>query len=124
MFREDVISHKVHLIRKSPYDNGKTVNVLLTEFSHDGYDFKHYILIYKNTFLNKKYVSLETGKSYRARTIFCKECFSHFRTENALQTHSKVCKSRENQIKVFPEKGQTLKYTDNCNNCKRIFIGY
>ena len=65
-----------------------------------------------------------TGKSYRARTIFCEECFSHFRTENAFQTHSKVCKSRENQIKIFSEKGQTLKYTDNCNNFKRIFIGY
>ena len=39
VFREDSISGKIHLIRSSPLDDGKNINVLLIDF--EGGEFDH-----------------------------------------------------------------------------------
>ena len=59
-----------------------------------------------------------------SNTIFCNRCFSHFRTENSLAMHSKLCNTGENVIRVFPNKGETLSYTEHQYNYKRIYTGY
>ena len=38
VFREDIISNKVYLIRSSPFNNGKIINMLLGEFEIDKKD--------------------------------------------------------------------------------------
>ena len=54
VFKEDIISHQLQLVRKSSFNDGKVVNVLLVEYEYLGQDFSHYVLIYKHTFLKKK----------------------------------------------------------------------
>ena len=53
VFREDTLTGNVHIVRKSSYTDGVNVNVLYTEFEIDGVEMKHYILIFKDTFLTK-----------------------------------------------------------------------
>ena len=53
VFREDMLTGNVHIVRKSSYTDGVNVNVLYTEFEIDGVEMKHYILIFKDTFLKK-----------------------------------------------------------------------
>ena len=50
VFREDMLTGKVYLVRKSSYTDGTSVNVLYTEFEINGVEMKHYILIFKDTF--------------------------------------------------------------------------
>ena len=54
VFKEDIISHQLQLVRKSSFNDGKVVNVLLVEYEYLGQDFSHYVLIYKHSFLKKK----------------------------------------------------------------------
>ena len=75
-------------------------------------------------FLKKKYVNPATMTASTSKTIFCNRCFSHFRTENSLAMHSKLCNTGENVIRVFPNKGETLSYTEHQYNYKRIYTGY
>ena len=124
VFREDMLTGNVHIVRKSSYTDGVNVNVLYTEFEIDGVEMKHYILIFKDTFLKKKYVNPATMKVSTSNTIFCNRCFSHFRTENSLAMHSKLCNTGESVIRVFPNKGETLSYSEHQYNYRRIYTGY
>ena len=45
VFREDPIPKKIHLVRSSSYDDGKIINVLLTEFEDEESEYVHYVLI-------------------------------------------------------------------------------
>ena len=91
VFREDLISKKLSLIRSSPYDDGKIINVLLTEFTINNEDYGHYVLIESMSFLKKRYTNSISGKLSYANSLFCKICFEHFRSENTLETHEKIC---------------------------------
>ena len=48
-----MLTGNVHIVRKSSYTDGVNVNVLYTEFEIDGVEMKHYILIFKDTFLKR-----------------------------------------------------------------------
>ena len=53
VFREDPITKKLQLIRKSVFEDGKIINVLLTEFEHENSSYLHYILIGNCSFFKK-----------------------------------------------------------------------
>ena len=57
VFLEDLLLRKLFLIRASPYNDGKFINVLLTEFTVGDKDYWHYVLIKNTTFFKKRYVS-------------------------------------------------------------------
>ena len=58
-----------------------------------------------------------------ANTRFCFTCFEHFRSENMLELHNKIC-GKQTHLKVFPKEEETL-YFKNREVCfKRIFVGY
>ena len=57
VFREDMMTKKLFLVRSSSYKDGKLINVLLTEFEVDKIQYSHYVLIDKLSFLRKKYKS-------------------------------------------------------------------
>ena len=124
VFREDLISHKVQLIRKSTFTTGKVVNDLLTDFELDGSEYTHYILIHKHSFFKKKYVNPDTGETSRSSSIFCSVCFAHFRSSKSLETHSLICNTKPSQIRLFPTHGEKLSYSEHQYNYKRIFTGY
>ena len=94
VFREDLISKQLQLIRKSTFSDGKVINVLLVGYQYQNQDFHHYILIYKNSFLKKKYINHRTGKTSFANNIFCNVCFTHFTSEYSLRVHSKICDTK------------------------------
>ena len=71
VFKEDAISHQIQLIRRSPYRDGKTVNLLMIEFQHAGKEIAHFILVYKSSLLKKRYVNPQTKKISLSNTIFC-----------------------------------------------------
>ena len=119
-----MLTGKVYLVRKSSHTDGTSVNVLYTEFEINGVEMKHYILIFKDTFLKKKYVNPVTSSESRSNTIFCNTCFTHFRAENSLAIHKKLCNTGGNIIRVFPKEGETLSYTEHQYNYKRIYTGY
>ena len=78
VFKENIISRQLQLVRRSSFNGGKVVNVLLVEYEHLGQDFSHYGLIYKHSFLRKKYVNPASGKISFANDIFSTMCFVHF----------------------------------------------
>ena len=82
--------------------------MLLVEYQYQNQDFYHYILIYKNSFLKKKYVNHRTGKTSFANNIFCNVCFTHFTSESSLKVHSKICNTKTRQLKLFPKEGEAL----------------
>ncbi len=102
VFREDLISKQLQLIRKSTFSDGKVINVLLVGYQYQNQDFHHYILIYKNSFLKKKYINHRTGKTSFANNIFCNVCFTHFTSHSSLRVHSNICNTKIKQLKVFP----------------------
>ena len=123
VFREDLLSKKLFLIRSSPYDDGKIINVLLTEFTVNDKDYGHYVLIESMSFLRKRYTNPNNGKLSYANSLFCKMCFEHFRSENTLETHEKIC-GKKSHTKVFPSSDKSIHYTNHEYNFKRIFTGY
>ena len=123
VFREDLLTKKLSLIRSSPYDDGKIINVLLTEFMANDEDYGHYVLIENMSFLRKRYTNHITGKLTYANSLFCKLCFEHFRSENTLETHEKIC-GKKSHKKVFPSSEKSIHYTNHEYNFKRIFTGY
>ena len=50
VFRENLSSNTIHLIRKSSFEDGKVVNLLLVDLIDDENTFTHYILIEGHTF--------------------------------------------------------------------------
>ena len=122
VFREDIISKKLFLIRSSSYSDGKLINVLLTEFELDGIDYFHYVLIEKLSFLRKRYTNKSGNMSY-SNAIFCMKCFDHFRSQNVLDNHQKVC-GTSSHVKVFPTGEKNIHYNNHEYNFKRIFTGY
>ena len=124
VFKEDIISRQKQLVRNNYFNDGKAVNVLLVEYEHLGRDYSHYVLIYKHSFLRKRYVNPESGKISFANNIFCTTCFAHFTSKNSLETHSKLCNTNIHQIKVFPNEIEVLSFKDYQFNYKRIFTGY
>lgn len=91
VFREDLSSHKLFLIRSSPFNEGKVINVLLTEFTFENKDYAHYILIESTSFLRKRYISANNSKMSYANTLFCAKCFEHFRSTKLLESHEQIC---------------------------------
>ncbi len=69
VFREHPLTHKICLIRKSSYNDGKIINVLLVELEHDGKDFFHYVLIENTSFKKNVKPILKMGK-YLQLTLF------------------------------------------------------
>ena len=124
VFREDLLTGKVQLIRSSPFSDGKVINVLLVEFVHNNTECNHYILIEKNTFFKKRYFNAATRKYSYANTIFCDICFEHFRSDNLLDIHKQVCGKEDEYIKCFPKKGESLHFKNHEFAFKRIFTGY
>ena len=53
VFREDMLTQKLFLIRSSPYKDGKIINVLLTEFTVASIEYCHYVLVENTSFLKK-----------------------------------------------------------------------
>ena len=53
VYRDDPITKKIQLIRKSAFADGNTINLLLTEFEHENSSYLHYILIDNYSFLRK-----------------------------------------------------------------------
>ena len=50
VFREDLSSQTVHLIRKSKFKDGKMINVLLVDLEYRNSIISHYVLIDSNSF--------------------------------------------------------------------------
>ena len=123
VFRENPINHKLHLIRKSTFENGRIVNVLLVEFQQGENDYLHYILIDRPTFFKKRYVNPLCGSVSSANTIFCDSCFEHFRSATVLEKHKNIC-GTHTHVKVFPKEDETLHFKNHEFNYKRIFTGY
>ncbi len=123
IFREDLSSHKLFLIRASPFNEGKIINILLTEFTIDDNDYNHYVLIESTSFLKKRYINTNNGNISYANTLFCKICFEHFRSKNLLESHEEIC-CKKTHKKVFPSEGKTIHYNSHEFNFKRIFTGY
>jgi hypothetical protein len=123
VFREEPISKKLHLIRSSSYDDGKVINVLLTEFEDEESEYSHYVLIDGKSFFRKRYISSKNAAISYAHTIFCSKCFEHFRSKTQLESHEKVC-GKTDHIRVFPNDGERIEYKNYEFNFKRIFTGY
>ena len=123
VFREDPLTNKVCLIRKSSYNDGKIVNVLLVEFEHHGKDFLHYVLIESTSFFKKRYINRENGKMSTANTLFCTNCFEHFRSKNMLEQHMNIC-GKQSHLRVFPKGDETIHFKSHEYGFKRIFTGY
>ena len=70
VFREHPLTHKICLIRKSSYNDGKIINVLLVEFEHDGKDFFHYVLIENTSFFLKNVTPIFKMGKYLQLTLF------------------------------------------------------
>ena len=122
VFMEDRESKKLFLIRSSSFEDGKIINVLLVEFNIDQKEYCHYLLIEKTSFFKKRYISSRGNVSY-SRTVYCQICFTHFRSENQLKNHEKIC-GKQTHVKVFPSPEQSISYTNHEYNFKRIFTGY
>ena len=122
VFMEDRASKKLFLVRSSSYEEGKIINVLLVEFNIDQGEYSHYVLIEKSTFFKKRYISSRGTVSY-SKTVYCQSCFTHFRSENQLKTHEKIC-GKQTHTKVFPSSEKSICYTNHEYNFKRIFTGY
>ena len=123
VFREDPMSNKVYLVRSSPFDDGKIINVLLIEFEEGENDYLHYILIESTSFLKKRYINSENGKMSYGNSVFCSRCFEHFRSKKLLEGHEEVC-GKADHIKVFPKEDETIEYVNHEYNFKRIYTGY
>ena len=100
VFMEDRESKKLFLVRSSSYEDGKIINVLLVEFNIDQKEYSHYVLIEKTSFFKKRYISSRGNVSY-SKTVYCQICFTHFRSENQLKIHEKIC-GKQTHVKVFP----------------------
>ena len=123
VFREDLLSGKLFLIRSSPFTDGKIINVLLTEFTIDDNDYSHYVLIEKTSFFKKRYISSINSNISYANALFCKMCYEHFRSKTLLESHEEICGKRTH-TKIFPNGEKTIHYSNHEFNFKRIFTGY
>ena len=123
VFREDISSKQLQLIRHSSFNDGKIINVLLVEIEHAGVEYSHFVLIYKKSFLKKVYLSNINEYGNYANTLFCDLCFARFRSEKMLSSHSDIC-GKDTHKKVFPDPKETLYFKKYEYKYKHIFTGY
>ena len=126
VFREDLSRGSVHMVRKSPYRDGKIVNVLLVDFNlrDEKENFSHYILIEGYSFFKKRYHDPKTKRlTSLASTIFCDKYFDHFRSDRQLQIHRESC-GNESCVIDFPKETEKLQFTKTEYGFKRIYNGY
>ena len=89
-----ILSQKNQLIRKSAFEDGKIINVLLTEFEHENSSCLHYILIDNYSFFKKRYRSQSTGRLSLTNARYCDICFDHFVSERMFENHQKMCSQK------------------------------
>ena len=75
VFRDDLLWTKLIVIRASPYDDGKIINGILTEFTQNDEYYGHYVMIESMSFLR---TNPDNGKLYYFNSSFYKICFEHF----------------------------------------------
>ena len=121
---EDPITNKLQLIRKSTFENGKIVNVLLTEFEHENESYLHYILIDRYSFFKKRYINQSTGSVSFTNARYCDICFDHFVSDKMYENHKEMCIKNQSHVKVFPNPDDSLYFKDHQYSYKRIFTGY
>ena len=125
IFRENLSSNTIHMIRKSNFKDGKAVNVLLVDLIEGDTVFTHYVLIDSHSFFKKQYLSIDTKKvlSY-SNNIFCSFCFQRFRATNMLEKHQELCGKPGSCFIEFPQKDQVLTFSKTEYNFKRIYNAY
>ena len=125
VFREDLSSKTIYLIRSSKFKDGKIINVLLVDLEFQNSVITHYVLIDSNSFFKKHYLNKATGNitSY-SDNIFCANCFQQFWTKNMLIKHERICEKPGSLFIDFPSKEKNLTFSQTEYNFKRIYTGY
>ena len=81
----------------------------------------HYVRIEDMSHLFAKPKLTKSGNRYIHKKLFCYNCFNSFYREHTLKQHMLWCHTKEGQIQIVPEKGDTVQFE---NRTKTFMNGY